>query len=1015
MLYLLTLPEQWEVILSNIVRGLMAKFKVHARVLDLLGLEQIADMPTAASELFKNAYDAYADNVSLELFQHKQHAILWDDGVGMSQADVEDRWLVVGTPGKKLTPPEVREGYVPRPVMGEKGIGRLAVSTLGDTLLLISKKSQETDCFTALFLNWKVARNHKLMLDEFEVPVLPFSSLEDFTADIFGMLVDEFKQQLDATFEGGKWEGYEDLLKQIRNDVDSFDPDLTLFRRTGAFNGESGTAFYLGNVTDEVNCLTRPKDRFDTTDKNVYDQIVLLLSNFNKSRIASQNTPPAQDAAPNIKSKETFFTDVRIWDEKLVAPNSIFDDKALFQPDDLEFFDHFFDVQFDDSGRYSGTIIRYGEKLNLPSPEQQPVTRKLKCGPFGFRFWYWQGVEKESMLPPETWQRITQKLRYSGGIMVYRDGLRVLPYGIPENDWLNIEERRSKGAGYYFFSYRRMFGYVTIDAEKNPKLKDKAGREGMIKNGAYRDLHSILETFLQQITTLYFRKDKDFRARQEEIKAENQILEDHKNTIKARRKELFEKLKTALSKIEKQKSRFLSLRNEIVQKLDTPDLSIDEMEEVVSSFEKRLQQLLGESKVIIPKNLSLGRGQKLIQVAHDYDEAYKVLRGEAESIREAIMLKVEEDCPTIEKRLARRRLMENALTTGKMRIGKAFAKLTNLVDGQTVALAASIDKTKADALEQIETALLQATSATSVADAICTEQSVESALALTAEAATSGENKCLELHERISHAFGSALSENNELILSIQDDHIEELEKKVQETVELAQIGLSVEMIHHDLHNMFRGISGSIANLRHMFNKIPAAMPQINSLQTTFQHLELRYRQLEPLYRASYRTKKQISGESILNFIKQFLEHDLEVTGVSFDPSERFLKFKILESPALIYPAFVNLVDNAIYWLRSVEKRTIRFDIVNDAIVVNDSGPGMHETMLEKIFEAFTSTKKDGRGLGLYIARQSLSLANHEIWATNDSAYKEEPGACFCLKFSEKVRNLGEEDSDGTN
>ncbi len=37
-------------------------------------------------------------------------------------------------------------------------------------------------------------------------------------------------------------------------------------------------------------------------------------------------------------------------------------------------------------------------------------------------------------------------------------------------------------------------------------------------------------------------------------------------------------------------------------------------------------------------------------------------------------------------------------------------------------------------------------------------------------------------------------------------------------------------------------------------------------------------------------------------------------------------------------PAFVNLVDNAIYWLRSVDKRTIRFDVVNDSIVVNDSG-----------------------------------------------------------------------------
>ena len=574
----------------------MAKFKVHARVLDLLGLEQIADMPTAVSELFKNAYDAYADHVALELFRHKQHAILWDDGVGMSLDEIENRWLVVGTPTKKLSPPIVRDGYETRPVMGEKGIGRLAVSTLGDTLLLISKTDcRQSDCFTALFLSWKVARNHKLMLDEFEVPMLPFSSLDEFTADIFEMLVDEFGRQLDATFERGKWEGYENLLAQIRSEVDSFDPDLTLFRRTGAFARESGTAFYLGNMTDEVQCLTRPKDRFDTTDKNVYDQIVLLLSNFSRSRIVSS------DVALAPKSKDAFYTDVRIWDEELIAPSSIFADKALFQTDDLEKHDHYFDIHFDRAGRYSGTATRYGEKLDLPNPEQQPFTRDLKCGPFDFRFWYWQGEPKNTLLDDDARQRIDEKLKYSGGIMVYRDGLRVLPYGIPENDWLNIEERRSKGLGYYHFSYRRMFGYITIEAENNPDLKDKAGREGMIKNAAYRDLRSTLEKFLIQTSTQYFYKNQEFRAQQDQIQESNKTLQDHKKALTTRRKNLLKELKKSLSSIEQQRSRLIALRDETVLKLSAPDLSIEQLEKIVSTFEKRVHRLLGESKVPNPQ------------------------------------------------------------------------------------------------------------------------------------------------------------------------------------------------------------------------------------------------------------------------------------------------------------------------------------------------------------------------------------------------------------------------------
>lgn len=988
----------------------MAKFKVHARVLDLLGAEQIADMPTAVSELFKNAYDAYADNVSLELFRHKQHAILWDDGVGMSLEDVEDRWLVVGTPSKKLTPPTVRNGYERRPVMGEKGIGRLAISTLGDTLLLISKKDcQQADSFTALFLNWKVTRNHNLMLDEFEVPVIPFNSLDDFTADIFGLLLDEFRRQLEITYKNGKWKGYEELLAQIQNDIDSFEPDLSLFRRTGAFNGKSGTAFYLGNVTEEAQCLTKVKDRFDTTDNSVYDQIVLLLSNFSRSRMFYS------EIIPECKSINAFYSDVRVWDNDLIAPASIFEEKALFQPDDLEKYDHYFDIHFDKAGRYSGSAFRYGVKLDLPNPDQQLVARELKCGPFDFRFWYWQGEPKNTLLDNDARLRIDEKLKYSGGIMVYRDGLRVLPYGIPENDWLNIEERRSKGAGYYHFSYRRMFGYITIDSKNNPVLKDKAGREGMIKNAAYRDLRSILESFLKTVSTQYFYQNQEFRAQQDQIQATNKTLQEHKNALNFRRASLLEQLKKSLSNITNQTSRLLALRDETIQKLSSSDLTVADMETLVSTFEKRVLQLLGESKVAIPKNLSLGRGRELNQVAFDYEDAYKALRQEADTAREAIMTKVEIDCPTLEKRLVRRRLLENALTTGKMRVGKVFSDLSSLVEEQTSAITSRINAIRADSLNKIDGALLQATDTTSIADAFSTEQSVEEIIKLTTEATYSGENACLELRERLSHVFGSALSEDNALVMSVQDDRIEELEKKVQETVELAQIGLSVEMIHHDLHNMFRGISGSIRALQHMFNRIPEAMTQVHSLQSTFQHLELRYRQLEPLYRASYRIKKQISGENILDFVKKFLEHDLNVVGVSLDATDKFLNFCILETPALVHPAFVNLVDNAIYWLRSVDRRIIRFDVVNDAVVVNDSGPGIHETMLDRVFEAFTTTKQNGRGLGLYIAKQSLSLANHEIWATNDSAYKVEPGGCFCLKFSEKARNHRKEDGDDTN
>ena len=41
----------------------------------------------------------------------------------------------------------------------------------------------------------------------------------------------------------------------------------------------------------------------------------------------------------------------------------------------------------------------------------------------------------------------------TAGVYVYRDRIRILPYGNSDVDWLDIEERRTKGASYYFFSH----------------------------------------------------------------------------------------------------------------------------------------------------------------------------------------------------------------------------------------------------------------------------------------------------------------------------------------------------------------------------------------------------------------------------------------------------------------------------------------------------------------------------------------------------------------------------------
>jgi len=111
------------------------RFSVDASHVERLGLELVGKQGTALGELVKNAYDADATFVNVEISQAgKQSAIsIHDDGVGMSDADLRRAWMRLSTPEKIDRPRSVRYTRI---CAGKKGIGRFAAQRLGRTLVL---------------------------------------------------------------------------------------------------------------------------------------------------------------------------------------------------------------------------------------------------------------------------------------------------------------------------------------------------------------------------------------------------------------------------------------------------------------------------------------------------------------------------------------------------------------------------------------------------------------------------------------------------------------------------------------------------------------------------------------------------------------------------------------------------------------------------------------------------------------------------------------------------------------
>src|SRR5580704_3164918 len=111
----------------------------------MLGRQQIAGIPTAISELFKNAHDAYADRAEVDFYRSDGLFLLRDDGVGMSRDDFESRWLTLGTESKVkssvtgMSMPKIDPTKPRRPILGEKGIGRLAIAVVGPQVLVLTR------------------------------------------------------------------------------------------------------------------------------------------------------------------------------------------------------------------------------------------------------------------------------------------------------------------------------------------------------------------------------------------------------------------------------------------------------------------------------------------------------------------------------------------------------------------------------------------------------------------------------------------------------------------------------------------------------------------------------------------------------------------------------------------------------------------------------------------------------------------------------------------------------------
>ncbi len=429
----------------------------YARLLAMLGDQLIKNEQIALVEIIKNSYDADADwvNVRFENFNEDMSAneessiVVEDNGCGMTPDDIRNAWMNPATPQKynKKQAGKINTPKNERVIQGEKGIGRFAVLKLGKKVTVSTKTSSS----------------------EFE-SVLEYDFTrfdDDFTLEgkeereIF---LDEIKidySEVTAPNSIKEHQGTIIKIQKLKN-MDIWNADV--IRRL---------CKDISNLTDPVSKMVgrKPADNFKVSvifngelqpvEDDSIEDLRGLMENKSVLRISG-----------NFDSNENLYIFTQSEDESDEVKISV------------------------NSPKIKGLWIwrkRFGRE---DGADKDP--KNYQCGDFKFHF----NIFDFSRGIPGKYELTQQQKNILKGhrIYLYRDDVRVYPYGDPDDDWLGIDVTRGTGRAGDSFSNDQIIGWIDISQKDNPDLRDKTNREGLIEKGdATRDLIFLVQAFLSYI------------------------------------------------------------------------------------------------------------------------------------------------------------------------------------------------------------------------------------------------------------------------------------------------------------------------------------------------------------------------------------------------------------------------------------------------------------------------------------------------------------------------------------
>ena len=222
----------------------------------------------------------------------------------------------------------------------------------------------------------------------------------------------------------------------------------------------------------------------------------------------------------------------------------------------------------------------------------------------------------------DTLSEYKQLVKNQTGVRIFRDGFGIKPYGMGNDEWLNLSKGQTSGS-FYFLRPDNVIGFISITAKENKHLTEKTDREGFIDNrysqNFFKLIHFALHKNINTILDSTKRSFDVYKQRTAASKGNIKSFTDTKERLLTTAKQSIA-LEEETNRVSSEMNKVSAKVSEAVYKIKNEPLFSTKDENKALAILQEVEQILNNSKHLFSQLVVILGNAKLLENDANYLE-----------------------------------------------------------------------------------------------------------------------------------------------------------------------------------------------------------------------------------------------------------------------------------------------------------------------------------------------------------------------------------------------------------